>query len=132
MISNLKALGLTLFAVLALGAAAAQTASATEKAHEFHSDGAWTVATGENTEVHKFKAGAVGTVECKKAVFENTSWGAEISAGTYKADELTVTGRWSECTFGGQPAIVFTNDCAFKVDSDTTSGNPDGGKIPTS
>ena len=127
MINKLKALSLTLFAVLALGALGAQGATAASE-HEFHSDGAWTVATGENLTAHEFTIGTVGTIKCTKATFENTSWGAEVSANTYKADELTVIGRWSGCEFGAQSAIVKTNDCAFVVDSDTTSGNPKGGE----
>jgi hypothetical protein len=126
--SNLRALVLVLLAVSVFGAVAAQGASATEKSHEFHSDGEWTVATGANTEPHEFKVGSAGTVKCEKAEFENESVGTFVSSSTYKADTLTVTGRWSECTFGGQPATVNTNHCAFVVDSDTTTGNPDGGE----
>jgi len=125
---NLKALGLVLLAVSAFGAVAAQGASATEKSHEFHSDGEWTVATGENTEPHELTIGSVGTVICEKATFENESLGNLVSKGTYTTDTLTVTGRWSKCTIGGQPATVNTNHCAFVVDSDTTTGNPEGGE----
>ena len=127
MISKLKLLGVAIFAVLVLGAVGAQGASASA-AHQFHSDGPWTIATGKNTNNHELALGAVGSVQCTEATFENTSWGSEVSAGTYETDELTVSARWLNCTFGGQPAVVFTNDCAFVVDSDTTSGNPKGGE----
>lgn len=124
---NLKVQGLLLISVFALSGALASTASATE--HEFHSDGDWTVSTGENTGNHVFQVGAAGSVTCTKAEFENRSWGSEVSASTYKADQLTVTGRWSGCTFGGSAAIVKTNHCAFVVDSDTTkTENPEGGE----
>lgn len=127
MTRSLKSQGLALIAALALGAMLASSASATER--EFHSDGPWTVSTGENTEAHVFKVGSAGSVTCTKAEFENRSWGSEVSASTYKADQLTVIGRWSGCTFGGMAAVVKTNHCAFVVDSDTTkTENPEGGE----
>jgi len=59
---------------------------------------------------------------------EDQSGGSKIGENTYASDELTVTLRFTECTFGGQPATFNTNHCAFVFDSDTTEGNPDGGE----
>lgn len=122
----MKALGLAVLAILAMGALTAQGASA-EKAQEFHSDGSWTVGTGASTGKMKLTIGAVGSVECN-ATFEDQSGGVEKSANTYVSDMLTVTPRFTECTFGGQPATFNVNHCAFVLDSDTTEGNPEGGE----
>jgi hypothetical protein len=124
MIRNLKALGLALLAICALGAVAAQAASAA-KEHEFHSDGPATVITGEDIEGnHTFAVGAAGTVECTTAEFEATQTGSKVSTDTYAADTLTVTPHYSGCTFGGQPATVNFNHCAYVFESETTEGTP--------
>ena len=125
MTRNLKALGLALLAVFALGAIGTQAASAAD-AHEFHSDGPRTIITANNVGEgsHTFQVGAAGTVECTGATFESTVVGTEVVKDqTYKADTITATPKYTGCTFGGQPATVFFNDCAYVLDSDTTEGN---------
>jgi hypothetical protein len=121
MTRNLKALGLALLAVFALGAIGAQAASA----HEFKAGVQKSVITGKNVGVHNFQVGAAGTVSCAKAKFEGT-----VDAGTGKTevDEITIKPTYEECTFGGQVAAVFFNDCAYVFDSDTTAGNSTGGE----
>jgi hypothetical protein len=88
MAHNLKALGLALFAVLALGALTAQGASAA-KEQEFRSDGSWTVGTGASVGKIKFAAGSAGTVECD-VEFEDQSGGTKVGE-EYLSDSLTVT-----------------------------------------
>ena len=126
MTRNSKKLGIAVLAVLMLGAMASSAWAATE--HEFHADGEKTILTGENVGTWKFAVGAAGTVECTKAEGEGTSTGTLVSAGTYKTDSITGTGRTSGCTFGGQPATVKENHCGTIIDSDTTEGNTDGGE----
>lgn len=116
MIRNLKKFGLAMVAVLALGVLTAQGASATE--HEFRSDGAWTV--GEGTAALNLAIGAAGSVKCN-AELEDQSGGTKVGE-EYLSDTLTVTPRFSECSFAGNPATVKVNHCAFVVDSDLTEG----------
>lgn len=125
MTRNLKALGLAMFAVLALGALTAQGASAA-KEQEFRSDGSWTVGTGASVGKIKFAAGTAGTVECD-VEFDDQSGGTKVGE-EYLSDTLTVTPTFPECTFGGHPATATANHCAFVLDSDTTTGNPEGGE----
>jgi len=135
MTRNLKALGVALMAVFAMSAVAAQGAAG----HEFHADGEKAISTGTNdlvvsdgggtkTElsVHEFTVGTAGVVKCNKLETESTQKGTLVSANTYKSDELTVTPRYTECTFGGNPATVDFEHCAYKFDSDTTLGNTTG------
>ena len=125
MTRNLKALGLALLAICAFGALAAQGASAALE-HEFHSAVANTIVTGKNIEgKEKFAVGAAGTVECNKSIFEAQQTGTEVSANTFQSDTLTVTPRYEECTFGGQPATVSFNHCAYVFDSDTGETEPE-------
>jgi hypothetical protein len=127
MTRNLKALGLALLSICAMGAVMAQGASATEVKHQFHSDGLETIITGINVGKDKFQVGSAGTVECGKTQTEATQTAEkEVSSGTFESDTLTVIPHYSECTFGGQPATVTFNHCAYVFDSDTTDGNPDG------
>ena len=118
---NLRALGLALLAVFALGAIGAQAASA----HEFKSDGQRSVITGANVGAHEFTVGSVGTVSCSTAKFEGT---VDAGAGKTEVDEITIKPTYTGCTFGGQAASVFFNDCAYVFDSDTTAGNSTGGE----
>ena len=124
MIRNLKALGLALLAICALGAVASSAASAAVE-HDFHADGekAVTTATGAN---HEFLVGS-NPVKCKKVQAEGTQVG-KGSGTTWAADEITVTPHYEECEFGGKPATVDFMHCAYKFDSDTTTGNTTGGE----
>lgn len=124
MICKLKALGLSLFAILALGALSAQGV----QAHEFHGDGEKGVGTGIDTTDHEFTIGTAGVVKCTTMEAEGTQAGTFVSAGTYTSDTGTVTPRYSGCSFGGQPATVNFEHCAYLFDSDTTAGNTTGGE----
>jgi len=126
MIRNLKALGLALLAICALGAVASSAASAAVE-HEFHADGETAVSTGKNTNTHELLVGST-PVKCKKVETKSTRTGTLVSAGTYKVDELTVTPHYTECEFGGKPATVEVMHCAYVFDSDTTTGNSTGGE----
>jgi hypothetical protein len=123
MTRNLKALGLALLAVFALGAIGAQAGSA----HEFKSDGQRSVITGKNVGAHTFQIGAAGIVSCANAKFEGT---VDAGAGKTEVDEITIKPTYTNCTFGGQVASVFFNDCAYVYDSDT-SADPEGGESAT-
>jgi len=129
---NLKAVGLALLAICAMGALAAQGASATT--HKFHSDGIHTTFTGKAIEGnHTFAVGTAGTVECTTAEFKGTQTGVETPAGsgTWVSDTLTVIPKYTGCTFGGQPATVTVPHCAYVFYGETTSGNSTGGEHAT-
>lgn len=122
---NPKVLGLALAAVFALGGLAAQGASAADS-HQFKFDGQKTVLTGKNTGPHEFVLGGGSfAVKCSTATFEST---VDAGEGKTDVDEITLKPNYGGCEFGGQPATIFVNDCAFVFDSDTTAGNPTGGK----
>jgi hypothetical protein len=112
MIRSLKALGFALVAVFAMGAVAANGASA----HEFTSSSATTFLTGtsESGTLDKFTVSAIFgtlTIECHGS-FTGTQ------SGTV-ADEVTVTPAYSSCLFNGEAASVDVNGCDYKFDSDT-------------
>jgi hypothetical protein len=131
MTRDLKALGLALLAVLGL---LALTGKAT--AHELHSENEKTILTGRDFYVEKIAIGAAGTVECKKTEFESTQTGAFVSSETYASNTITLTPRYSECTFGGKAATINFSHCAYIFYTDTTEGHAnieiecsEGGKI---
>jgi hypothetical protein len=128
MTRNLKALGLALLAICALGAVAAQGASAAT-VHKFHGEAKHIVVTGKAVEGnHTFKVGEAGTVECTGAEFTSTQAGTEVSAKTFSSDTMTVVPHYTGCTFGGQPATVKFTHCAYVFEGETTLGNPTGGE----
>lgn len=124
MTRNLKALGLVLLAAFALSAMGAQGALAAD-AHQFQFDGQKSVLTGKNTNSHEFRIGAAFVIKCSTVTYEST---VDTGEGQTEVDEITVKPTFNGCELGGQPAPVFVNDCAFVFDSDTTAGNPTGGK----
>jgi hypothetical protein len=124
MTRNSKALGLALLAVFALGVVGTQGASAADS-HQFQFDGQKTIITGKNTNSHEFSIGGAFAVQCTIVAFEST---VDAGAGQTEADEITVRPTYNNCTFGGQAAPVFVNDCAYVFDSDTTEGGTTGGK----
>jgi hypothetical protein len=118
MTRNLKALGLALVAVCAMGAVMASAASAQGK---LTSTGPFTL-VGEQTpgEVSKNQLGAFGsTVHCKTAHFtghksESTTTPKELLASG--ATAATVTGLYGGCTDGtGRPATVSMTDCDYTL-----------------
>jgi len=106
--------GLAVLAALAMSAVAASAASAAEFFHE----GAGTarvVATNEGA--HKFTAGVIGTIECKKATFTGTSY------VTSPQKTVTVSPAYSECTFlGVANVVVNTNGCTYTFNQPTGAG----------
>jgi len=109
MIRNLKALGVAVMAVLALGAVAAGSASA-----EFHSEVAHTTFSGAQEGTHTFTTDP-GTVHCKKATFSGTSEKATTN-------DVTVTFKYEECTltsiFGNIAVTVSPNECVYTFTTD--------------
>jgi hypothetical protein len=117
----LKATGLALAALFAIGALLAQGAQAAVE-HTFHSDVGETIVTGE------FHAGVKGkfsvggsTIECESAKFEGTVEGRERK-------EITITPTYGSTTKPSGceeaknhvEAIIHTNHCAYIFTSNTT------------
>ena len=102
MTRKFKALGLALFATLALGAVMASAALATEfTASSYPVTYSGTQAA---TEPHRF---AIDTYEgnCKDITFSGEAKGTSTT--------LTLTPKFNECTFAGLSATVTTNGCSF-------------------
>ncbi len=99
---NLKALGLALIAVTAMGAVSVSSAGA----DEFTAESFPLLLTGKNdpgtTPVIKVTAGAI---ECKKTTSQGTLTGITKTA--------SVTAAFSECTAFGFAATVEMNGCTF-------------------
>jgi hypothetical protein len=107
MIRTLKATGLALIAVLALGAASASAA-------EFHSSTASGTIDASQVGNNVFTT-AGGTVECEGVNFSGT-----YSAATTKSQ--TVTPTYSECrAFGFATAHVEVTGCTMTLNADTSS-----------
>jgi hypothetical protein len=102
MIRNLKALGLSLVAVLALGA---MMASAAQAAPFFHSESAPAIQKGTEVEKNKFTT-ASGTVECA-STFRGTTTSTTTTTVTMKP-------TYSNCTaFGFVGATIDVNECGY-------------------
>jgi hypothetical protein len=116
MTRNLKALGLSLVAVFAMSAMAAQAASA----HQFFSEGTPTVLTASQIGEHVFKAG--GEVKCTTATFAGTQTGTET-------DTITIHPTYGKgggkCSIAGIITVtVTTTGCNYIFGSDTAT-SPD-------
>jgi len=108
--------GLTIVAVLAMSAVVASAASAAEF---FHDAGVGVKArvTATNEGTHKFTAGIIGTIECKKATFTGTEF------VTSSQPTVTVSPAYSECTFLGVANVaVNTNGCTYTFNLPTGTG----------
>jgi len=111
---SVKMFGLTLLAAFAMSAVAASAASAAEFFHE--AEGTARV-TAHNEGVHKFTAGLIGTIECKKATFTGT----EYVPSPQKT--VTVLPAYSECTFLGVSNVaVKMNECTYTFNQPTGTG----------
>jgi hypothetical protein len=114
MTRNLKALGLALVAVFALGAVMASGASA----HEFTSTSEKTILTGTSElergfVIHTNGPESTPAIECH-ADYEGTIEGKAVSS-------VTVTPTISNCNnVLGQAVTVTTNHCAFILEGATT------------
>jgi hypothetical protein len=106
--------GLAVLAAFAMSAVAASAASAAEFFHE--GEGlARVIAKNEGS--HKFTAGLIGTIECKKATFTGTSF------VTSPQKTVTVEPVYSECTFLGISGVVVkTNGCTYTFNQPTGTG----------
>lgn len=124
MIRNLKALGLALVAVLAMGAV---VGGASASAATFHSEKETTILTGANVGNHVFSSGSLA-VTCTGATFAGTSKGTG-SAGNFTASTLTLHPTYTGCSdnvFGGTDTVD-TTGCNY-VFSATTNGT---GHLPS-
>jgi hypothetical protein len=109
-----KMLGLALIAAAAMSAVIASAASAAEFFHD--AEGTARV-TAKNEGVHKFTAGIIGTIECKKATFTGTSF------VTSPQPTVTVEPTYTECTFLGVSGVVVkTNGCSYTFNLPTGAG----------
>jgi hypothetical protein len=112
MTRNLKALGLALFAVLAMSALSASAASA----GEFHSEVAHTTLTGSQIGEDVFNVTA-GTVKCKEATYSGTQSSATTTT-------VTVKPAYSECTaFTFVGATIDVGTCEYEFSGDNTKVN---------
>lgn len=119
MTHNLKLLGLTLIAVLALGGVAAQGAAAEAELHTFTSTVEPTELTGSGG-VHEWKLGEGPTVlKCSKSTLTGF-------LATKSADELNLTPEFSGCKIGATNLLFKNNGCKTAFDSDTFA-NPGTG-----
>lgn len=116
---NLKLLGLTLIAVLALGGIAAQGAMAEFEPHSFTSTVEPTELTGSGG-VHEWILGGAGPVmKCTSSTFTGF-------LATKSADELNLTPAFSGCKIGATGLSFKNNGCKTVFDSDTTLNSKKG------
>jgi hypothetical protein len=132
MIRKYKAFGLALVAMLALGAFAAQGASAVPLTCESLASGATCFGTGDQDGgTHVFKS-AGGSVTCTEAVFSSATVvgaGGAINEQTVTANYPTAkAGGGNNCTaFGFAGAHVNMNECKYTFTTPTQiAGQPTG------
>jgi hypothetical protein len=103
MLRNLRALGLSLATVLAIGAAGASAASA---APQFHFESEHTIIKGQQTTVNSL-AFDVGVVKCGVVQFGGTK--AVLTSTT-----MTLNPTFDNCLLDEEEEVTFTdNGCAF-------------------
>jgi len=111
---SVKMFGLAVLTAFAMSAVVASAASAAEF---FHEAAGTARVTAHNEGVHKFTAGLIGTIECKKATFTGTEY------VTSPQKTVTVTPNYEECTFLGIPGVkVETHKCAYRFNQPTGTG----------
>jgi len=107
MTRNLKALGLALFAVLALGAMAASAA----QAGQFTAGGFPATITGQHTTVQELDT-ELGTMECGLKLH------GELAAAS---EDLTLTPEYgTSCKIGGDEVHVKLNGCDYRLHAGAT------------
>jgi hypothetical protein len=123
MTRNLKALGLALVAMLALGAMSAASASATDR-----------VTTEENTgegitavrgELNRFEITGGPEVVCETANFAGTVDNGDTT-GTFVPEYSGEPGEGAphvDCTSSAGPALVDMNECAYILSGNTVEGD---------
>lgn len=111
MTGKLRALGLVLFAALAMGAIAAQGTSA----HQFTSESNSTILTVENESSHTFSITGTKalTVICTIATATGTQSGTSV-------DTVTLHPSYASCSSISDPSVE-TAGCNYIFDSDTTT-----------
>jgi hypothetical protein len=124
MIRNLKALGLALAAIFALGALVAGNASAAGE--RFHSERERTIFTGatEAGTSDIFKAGSL-EIACEKTLSGGTGIGTKLGEGNFVITEVTGHPTFFGCTdniFGGTDTVD-TTGCNTVVQSETNATN---------
>jgi hypothetical protein len=126
MTRKFKALSLALIAVFAMSALGAAAAQAENVTHTFKSDSpnGKTDLTGFQEGKHVFTINGTSeepvSTECASAKFEGTEVGEEL-------DKLTVVPTYDECETSLGAAEVIENHCAYEFGSDTTTHtNPAG------
>jgi hypothetical protein len=103
MLRNLRILGLTVFAALAIGAVGASAASASP---QFHFESEHTILTGQQTTVNAL-AFDVGVVKCGVVQFGGTK--AVLTSTT-----ITLTPTFDNCLLNEAEEVTFThNGCNF-------------------
>jgi hypothetical protein len=108
MVKNLKALGLALMALAAIGALMASSAAAAE----FHSESEKTTIVSKAEGHHVFDA-ASNSITCTEANFDATTTKKTTS-------EITFTGTYGGCTFFGVGVTVEMNNCDYIFHADGT------------
>jgi len=106
MTRNLKAIGLALVAVLAMGAVAASGAqAAVHFTSSLNGTDTGSTLSGTQTTTNVFETSATNKVSCKIAKFSG------VAAGT--ATEQTIEPTYEQCTGFGLPATVTMNKCDY-------------------
>ncbi len=112
---NLKVLGLSLVAVLAMSAMVAAGASA-EAPFKFKSEGSPTTLTGKQHAANDVFTTHTGTVSCDNATYAGTQTGTETS-------EVSVTPSYSGCkAFGLLSVPIDVNGCSYRFNANTKVG----------
>jgi hypothetical protein len=109
---KLKLLCSTLFAVIAMGAAAVPAAMS----HQFTAEVASVQLEGFETNEQVLVTNTGAALRCKEAMLQGPQLGAT------SVDQVNLSPSYSSCTFGGNPATVTATDCAYVLDSDTDAG----------
>ena len=107
MTRNLKALGLSLVALVAVSAIAASAAQAT--AGELDIGTSPAILTGQQTAHLKLRYTQSGlTLQCTQANLEGTTQSSSVS-------EAQVTPQYGGCTYGGVASSIDVNGCKFTM-----------------
>ncbi len=117
MTRNLKALGFTSVAILALSAltASAATANKTVSTPYWVVAGDWTVLSGSQGAPGDVFEIAAGAIKCTTVTYTGS-----ISLTT--TTTITLTPSYSGCTFNGFTADVVTTDCGYVLHADGKTG----------
>lgn len=127
MIRNLKALGLALCAMLALGAMTASAASATDFFTGTKAKG-WVTGTSHNNKFHIVSEAA--TFECTTSKFTGTVENGSTEAtalATYEGLINDTPHDPVDCNSTAGQVVVVMNHCHYRLTGNTTNEHPVGG-----